>query len=68
MRVALRLAAVTLCLIGFATDVALAQNQPPPGRNTYSSNEIIDAGHFTWEDAADEYATLVGSWWTGADA
>jgi pimeloyl-ACP methyl ester carboxylesterase len=33
-----------------------------------STLEIIDAGHFTWEDAADEYATLVGSWWTGADA
>jgi pimeloyl-ACP methyl ester carboxylesterase len=24
---------------------------------------IIDAGHFTWEDAADEYAVLVTDWW-----
>jgi pimeloyl-ACP methyl ester carboxylesterase len=33
-----------------------------------STLEIIDAGHFTWEDAADEYAALVGRWWTGAGA
>jgi pimeloyl-ACP methyl ester carboxylesterase len=33
-----------------------------------STLEIIDAGHFTWEDAAGEYATLVASWWTGAGA
>jgi pimeloyl-ACP methyl ester carboxylesterase len=25
--------------------------------------DVIDAGHFTWEDAADEYASLVISWW-----
>jgi pimeloyl-ACP methyl ester carboxylesterase len=25
--------------------------------------DIIDAGHFTWEDGADEYAALVSSWW-----
>jgi pimeloyl-ACP methyl ester carboxylesterase len=24
---------------------------------------IIEAGHFTWEDAADEYAALVTDWW-----
>jgi pimeloyl-ACP methyl ester carboxylesterase len=24
---------------------------------------IVGAGHFVWEDAADEYATLVTSWW-----
>jgi pimeloyl-ACP methyl ester carboxylesterase len=30
-----------------------------------SKLDIIDAGHFTWEDAADEYAALVTSWWTG---
>jgi pimeloyl-ACP methyl ester carboxylesterase len=29
-----------------------------------STLEIIDAGHFTWEDAAAEYAALVASWWT----
>jgi pimeloyl-ACP methyl ester carboxylesterase len=33
-----------------------------------STLQIIDAGHFTWEDAATEYATLVTSWWTGAGA
>ena len=27
--------------------------------------DILDAGHFTWEDAADEYAVLVTSWWSG---
>ncbi len=26
---------------------------------------IVDAGHFTWEDAADEYARLVVDWWNG---
>jgi pimeloyl-ACP methyl ester carboxylesterase len=30
-----------------------------------STLEIIDAGHFTWEDAAGEYAALVASWWGG---
>jgi pimeloyl-ACP methyl ester carboxylesterase len=29
-----------------------------------SKLDILDAGHFTWEDAADEYAALVTSWWT----
>src|SRR5215470_5926552 len=24
---------------------------------------LIDAGHFVWEDAADEYAALVTDWW-----
>jgi pimeloyl-ACP methyl ester carboxylesterase len=28
-----------------------------------SKLDIIDAGHFTWEDSADEYAALVTSWW-----
>ena len=30
--------------------------------------DIIDAGHFTWEDAAAEYAALVSSWWCGGYA
>jgi pimeloyl-ACP methyl ester carboxylesterase len=30
-----------------------------------SKLNIIDAGHFTWEDAADEYAALATSWWEG---
>jgi pimeloyl-ACP methyl ester carboxylesterase len=33
-----------------------------------SKLDIIDAGHFTWEDGADEYAALVTSWWSGAYA
>jgi pimeloyl-ACP methyl ester carboxylesterase len=28
-----------------------------------SKLDVLDAGHFTWEDAADEYAALVLSWW-----
>jgi len=33
-----------------------------------SKLDIIDAGHFTWEDAADEYASLVMTWWGGGYA
>jgi len=33
-----------------------------------SKLDIIDAGHFTWEDSADEYAALVTSWWAGGYA
>jgi pimeloyl-ACP methyl ester carboxylesterase len=29
-----------------------------------SELRVIDAGHFIWEDAADEYASLVTSWWS----
>jgi pimeloyl-ACP methyl ester carboxylesterase len=25
--------------------------------------DILDAGHFTWEDAASQYAALVTAWW-----
>ena len=27
--------------------------------------ELIDAGHFIWEDAADEYAAILKGWWDG---
>jgi pimeloyl-ACP methyl ester carboxylesterase len=30
--------------------------------------DIIDVGHFTWEDGADEYAALVTSWWGGGSS
>ena len=30
--------------------------------------DVIDAGHFMWEDGADEYATLVTAWWGGGYA
>jgi len=33
-----------------------------------SKLDIVDAGHFTWEDAADEYAALVTTWWSGGYA
>ena len=33
-----------------------------------SKLDIIDTGHFTWEDGADEYAALVTSWWGGGYA
>ena len=38
------------------------------GRLPKSKLDIIDAGHFTWEDGADEYAALVTSWWGGGHA
>jgi len=37
-------------------------------RLPHSKLDIIDAGHFTWEDAADEYAALVTTWWGGGYA
>jgi pimeloyl-ACP methyl ester carboxylesterase len=33
-----------------------------------SKLDIIDAGHFIWEDAADQYASLITSWWGGGYA
>jgi pimeloyl-ACP methyl ester carboxylesterase len=33
-----------------------------------SKLNILDAGHYTWEDAADEYAALATSWWGGGYA
>jgi pimeloyl-ACP methyl ester carboxylesterase len=32
-------------------------------RLPHSKLDIIDAGHFTWEDAADQYAALVTTLW-----
>ena len=44
----------------------------PPGnaeflhaRLPHSKLDILDAGHFTWEDTAKEYAGLITSWWGG---
>jgi pimeloyl-ACP methyl ester carboxylesterase len=34
-------------------------------RLPHSRLDVIDAGHFTWEDAAGQYAALVTSWWAG---
>jgi pimeloyl-ACP methyl ester carboxylesterase len=33
-----------------------------------SKLDIVDASHFTWEDAADEYAALTIGWWDGGYA
>jgi pimeloyl-ACP methyl ester carboxylesterase len=33
-----------------------------------SKLDIIDVGHFTWEDGAEEYAALVTGWWSGGYA
>jgi pimeloyl-ACP methyl ester carboxylesterase len=30
-----------------------------------SELNLIDSGHFAWEDAAAEYAALVAAWWAG---
>lgn len=37
-------------------------------RLPHSKLDIIDAGHFIWEEAADEYAALVTSWFDGGYA
>jgi pimeloyl-ACP methyl ester carboxylesterase len=33
-----------------------------------SKLDFIDASHFIWEDAADQYGALVASWWAGGYA
>ena len=33
-----------------------------------SKLDIIDAGHFTWEEAAADYTAIVTSWWDGGYA
>jgi pimeloyl-ACP methyl ester carboxylesterase len=47
----------------------------PPSNHRYlhqrlpkSKLDLIDAGHFTWEDAPKEYAEIVTSWWAGGHA
>jgi pimeloyl-ACP methyl ester carboxylesterase len=35
------------------------------GRLSHSELDLVDAGHFTWEDAADQDAEIVAGWWTG---
>ena len=37
-------------------------------RLPHSKLDLVDVGHFTWEDAADQYAEIVTGWWTGGHA
>jgi pimeloyl-ACP methyl ester carboxylesterase len=37
-------------------------------RLPHSKLDVIDASHFTWEDSANEYASLLISWWDGGYA
>ena len=37
-------------------------------RLPHSKLDLLDVGHFTWEDGADDYAALVTSWWSGGYA
>jgi pimeloyl-ACP methyl ester carboxylesterase len=30
-----------------------------------SKLDLVDSGHFAWEDAADDYAALIVAWWRG---
>jgi hypothetical protein len=49
MRVTLRLTTLMLCLFAFGADIATAQSQGQPARpqsgNTFSPDEIVNAGH-----------------------
>ncbi|MGD0246595.1 MAG: alpha/beta hydrolase [Streptosporangiaceae bacterium] len=47
------------------TTVPLANAAYLHQRLPHSRLDIIDAGHFTWEDAAAEYSALITSWWRG---
>jgi pimeloyl-ACP methyl ester carboxylesterase len=55
-------------IIAGARDTAVPPVNPEflQDRLPSSKLDIIDAGHFTWEDGADEYAALVTSWWAEA--
>ncbi len=33
-----------------------------------SQFDVVDSGHFVWEDRADEYAALINRWWRGGYA
>ena len=47
------------------TTVPLANAEFMAERLPHSRLDVLGAGHFTWEDAADDYAALVASWWSG---
>jgi pimeloyl-ACP methyl ester carboxylesterase len=37
-------------------------------RLPHSRLDLIDAGHFIWEEKPDLYADIVTSWWSGGSA
>jgi pimeloyl-ACP methyl ester carboxylesterase len=53
--------------------IAGARDLLTPARNAHILHErlpasrldVLDACHFVWEEAADQYATLVTRWWCG---
>jgi len=47
----------------YDTAVPLANAEFMAERLPHSRLDIVQTGHFTWEDAVDEYAALVTSWW-----
>jgi pimeloyl-ACP methyl ester carboxylesterase len=50
---------------GRDTTVPLVNAEFLHDRLPNSKLDIIDVGHFAWEDSADEYAALVTNWWDG---
>jgi pimeloyl-ACP methyl ester carboxylesterase len=48
----------------YDTAVPLANAEFMAERLPHRRLDILEAGHFTWEDSADEYAALVTSWWS----
>jgi hypothetical protein len=54
--------------------IAVAEDTAVPPANAsflherlpHSKLDVLDAGHFTWEDSAADYAALVTSWWRAA--
>jgi pimeloyl-ACP methyl ester carboxylesterase len=48
----------------YDTTAPLANAEFMAERLPHGRLDILEAGHFTWEDAADEYAALVTSWWS----
>jgi pimeloyl-ACP methyl ester carboxylesterase len=48
--------------------VPVANSEYLQERLPHSKLDVIESGHFTWEEAPDEYAALVTSWWSGGYA
>lgn len=45
--------------------VPVANSEYLHDRLPHSKLDVIESGHFTWEEAPDAYADLVSSWWAG---